>query len=53
MKIASWNVNGVRAVFRVHFYPWLKEVNPDFICIQETKARPEQLEETLLHPGTG
>jgi len=42
-KIISWNVNGIRAIYRKSKYDWFKEYNPDIICIQETKAQPDQL----------
>ena len=42
-KIISWNVNGIRAIYRKSKYEWFKEYNPDIICIQETKAQPDQL----------
>lgn len=38
MKIISWNVNGIRAALRKGFVDFLKEHDPDIICIQETKA---------------
>lgn len=45
MKIISWNVNGIRAVERKElFQPFLKEQNPDIICLQETKANRDQVE---------
>ncbi|MDG6220578.1 MAG: endonuclease/exonuclease/phosphatase family protein, partial [Candidatus Thermoplasmatota archaeon] len=50
MKIVSWNVNGIRAVAKKGFYDWLHSYKPDVLCLQETKARPEQLEEGLKHP---
>ena len=47
MKIATWNVNGIRArsseVMR-----WIDREEPDVICLQETKASPEQIPEPLL-----
>ncbi len=44
MKIVSWNVNGIRAVLRkALFTPFVDAVDPDVICLQETKARPEQV----------
>jgi len=44
MKIVSWNVNGLRAVYRNgHWNTFLNKLNPDIICLQETKALPEQL----------
>ena len=40
--LISWNVNGLRAVFKKGFAPWVEKANPDILCLQETKARPEQ-----------
>ena len=47
MKIISWNVNGIRAVIKKGFYDFVKESNPDIICLQETKANKEQVELNL------
>ena len=44
MKIISWNVNGIRAVIKKGFYDFVKENNPDILCLQETKANKEQVE---------
>ncbi len=44
MKIISWNVNGIRAVLKKGFLDFIKKENPDIICIQETKAHPEQVD---------
>ncbi|MDC1325081.1 exodeoxyribonuclease III [Ulvibacter sp.] len=44
MKIISYNVNGIRAAMRKGFIEWLKQANPDVICIQETKATKDQVE---------
>ncbi|MBN2449466.1 MAG: exodeoxyribonuclease III [Lentisphaeria bacterium] len=48
--ILSWNVNGIRAVQKKGFLEWLLGEAPDVLCVQETKAAPEQLDEALLHP---
>ncbi len=45
MKILSWNVNGLRAGLRKGTLGWLWEQNPDAVCLQEIKAKPEQLTE--------
>ncbi|MDR0645351.1 MAG: exodeoxyribonuclease III [Treponema sp.] len=50
MKILSWNVNGIRAVEKKGFLEWLKAESPDMLCIQETKAEPNQLSEGLRNP---
>ena len=39
MKLASWNVNGIRAVVKKGtFQEFVKKERPDIICLQETKA---------------
>ena len=46
MKIYSWNMNGVRAVQKKElFVPFIEKHQPDVLCIQETKAQPEQVED--------
>lgn len=49
-SIISYNVNGIRAAEKKGFYTWLQEENPNVICLQETKAQPEQLTEAQLNP---
>ncbi len=51
MKVISWNVNGIRAVQKKGFLDWFYAEAPDILCVQETKAHPNQLEESLLHPS--
>ena len=43
MKIVSWNVNGIRAVLKKGFLDFVNNINPDIICLQETKAHKEQV----------
>jgi len=43
MKIISYNVNGIRAAVGKGFLEWLQAENPDVLCLQETKAQPEQI----------
>jgi len=50
LKILSWNVNGIRAAQKKGFLPWLTQVSPDILCVQETKAHPNQLDAELLNP---
>lgn len=48
ITIASWNVNGIRAVHgKDLFQPFLDEVKPDIVCLQETKAQQAQSPLTL------
>ena len=50
MKIYSWNVNGLRAVLRKgELQKFLSEYQPDILCLQEIKCRPEQIDYTF--PG--
>ena len=45
MRIVSWNVNGIRAVERKGlFAPFLSSLEPDIVCLQETKAEQSQVE---------
>ena len=43
-KLISWNVNGIRAIINKGFLDFVEKYNPDILCLQETKARPEQVE---------
>lgn len=45
MKIISWNVNGIRSVFKTTFKEWLKATDPDILCLQEVKAEHTELAE--------
>ena len=44
MKIASYNVNGIRAALKKGFIDWLTATDPDVICLQEIKAQEDQLD---------
>ena len=48
MKLYSWNVNGIRAVVKKEFGPILKELDPDVLGLQETKAQDDQVREALF-----
>jgi exodeoxyribonuclease-3 len=43
MKILSWNVNGLRAVAKKDFFRDLQQMDPDILCLQETKAQDDQI----------
>lgn len=49
-RIVSWNVNGVRAVCRNGFFEWLEQDQPDILCLQETKACPDDLDAAIMKP---
>lgn len=54
MKIVTWNVNGIRAALKKGALDRVWERSPDVFCLQEMKARPDQLTEeqakSLPHP---
>ncbi len=45
MKIITWNINGIRAALGKDALEWAFAQQPDVLCLQEVKARPEQLNE--------
>lgn len=47
IKLLSWNVNGLRAAYRKGFLGWFRAIQPDILCVQETKASEKQLPEEL------
>jgi exodeoxyribonuclease-3 len=47
MKLISWNVNGIRAVLKKGFHDFVDQEKPDILCIQETKAHPDQVDEIM------
>jgi exodeoxyribonuclease-3 len=54
MKIITWNVNGIRAALGKGALDWAFNQQPDVLCLQEVKARPEQVSEELrLRSGYG
>jgi len=50
MKIISWNVNGLRSIYRKGFLDWLKRGNFDIVCLQEIKTRKDQLSFDFFEP---
>ncbi len=47
MKIISWNVNGIRAAAKKDFQGSVHSINPDILCLQETKAQDDQVIEAI------
>ncbi len=48
MKIISYNVNGIRAALKKGLVDWLSATDADVVCFQETKAQPEQIDDSLF-----
>ena len=42
MKLVSWNVNGLRSCLTKGVLEYVKNEDPDILCLQETKLQPEQ-----------
>ena len=47
MRLISWNVNGIRAAMKKDFSASLDAMQPDILCLQETKAQDDQVREAL------
>ena len=50
-SILCWNVNGIRAAARKGFLEWLEQESPGIMCLQETRAQPEQLDVSIREPS--
>ena len=50
MKLITWNVNGIRACQKKGFLDFFEKEKPDLLCLQETKAHVEQLDQELINP---
>ncbi len=51
IELVSWNVNGLRACAKAGFGKWFTKHAADVVCLQEIKAKREQLTPELLNPG--
>jgi exodeoxyribonuclease III len=47
MKITTWNVNGYRAAYAKGLRSWVETNQPDVVCLQEIKVKPEQLSDEI------
>lgn len=51
MELISWNVNGLRAIHKKGGFANIFKKSPDILCLQETKAEAEQLDEEVRNPA--
>lgn len=51
LKFTSWNVNGIRSVYKKGFLDYFEDEDADVVALQEIKAHPGQIEPVLLNPG--
>lgn len=42
-KFISWNINGIRSVLKKGFLDFVATTRPDVLCLQESRARPDQV----------
>ena len=50
MRVISFNANGLRAATRKGFFSWFSRQKADVLCVQELKAKPEQIDDKLYRP---
>ena len=50
MRVLTLNANGIRAARLKGFFPWMRKQKPQFVCIQEIKARLDQLKSGDFFP---
>ena len=53
MKIITYNVNGIRSAMSKNLMGWLQATNADMVCLQETKASPDQIQDIYLFEQLG
>jgi exodeoxyribonuclease-3 len=51
MNIITLNCNGIRAAARKGFFEWLAVQQPEIVCLQETRAQPEQRLDPMFTPS--
>jgi exodeoxyribonuclease III len=47
LHLVNWNVNGIRSIIKKDFIKDVKTMNPDILCLQETKASVEEVRSAL------
>ncbi|MDO8961531.1 MAG: exodeoxyribonuclease III [Methylophilus sp.] len=50
MRIITLNLNGIRSAANKGFYPWLQQMQPDILCMQEIKAQATDMTAEMLAP---
>ncbi|RMH21694.1 MAG: exodeoxyribonuclease III, partial [Gammaproteobacteria bacterium] len=51
LKVMTFNANGLRAAQRKGFFDWFATQDVDILCVQETKAQAEQMQDPVFHPA--
>ncbi len=42
-RLITYNLNGIRSAMSKGWLEWIKNINPDIVCVQEIKAQTDQL----------
>lgn len=50
IKLACWNVNGLRSIAKKGFFKWMENTDADIVCIQEAKLSEDAIPEELKNP---
>lgn len=50
MRIVSWNINGLRSLYKQGYWQWFEKEKPDIFCLQEIKAESSQLAPEVALP---
>lgn len=50
-SVCTLNLNGIRSADRKGFPAWLDRHRPDYLCLQELRAWPEQVDHELISPA--
>ena len=51
MRIITFNANGIRSAADKGFFRWLEQQDADVVCVQETRARNDQLHDGHFRPA--
>jgi exodeoxyribonuclease III len=51
MRVITLNVNGIRSAHRKGFFDWMLNQEADLICLQEIKAKPDELSPAITSPA--
>ena len=47
LHLINWNVNGIRSIIKKDFIKDIRQLAPDILCLQETKASVEEVKSAL------
>lgn len=51
MRLITWNINGIRSIWKKGFWDWFQKTNTDLLCLQEIKCQTGEFPNTLFEQG--